>query len=679
MTLLLALLAPAQAADLLVPSAAYPTVQQAVNAAAPGDVLILTELVDGPIDVTKDLTFLGVGVDVAVLTANASPVLKVRSGAQVRVAHLTLDGEHARRLVEVLDAGTVATFDDVKLYDALYGQDGGAIYVHTNGTIDLQRSLLCDNEASGGGHEGGGVQSSSTAIVRASHTVFHDQLANADDGGALRIDGSGTLDHVILSNNRANEGSALMVNGGTVDLRGSLILDNESDSNDDAAAYSTGGFTGSDNLWWGNSDGDIEGGYLAFDVQIDPGVDFSGVSCATATMEDFTPASTTALASTDYGAVTADGDGDGWGDTVDCAPTDPSIFPGATELPADGTDQSCNELELCHLDADADGHGSTQTLYSSALDCNAPGLAPVGAPIDDCDDEDPSRHGGAPELVADGIDQDCDGYEACFEDLDLDGFGGPTTTPATDDTCTEPGLAATSEDCDDADGSVFPGGTDTPGDGIDGDCDGYEFCPYDGDGDGFPARNGELTTSTDCPASEGFTTAGPEDCNDAASTVHPGALELCDELDNDCDGSIDNDVVYLNWYPDGDGDGFGDGSGKPSYDCAPPDGYGPAGDCDDDDPRRSPGFPEAPCDGIDNDCDAATPDDDGCVDTGVPADTDTDVDTDSDTDTDTDTDVDTGPGRIAPDVSPTAEEGCACQAAPRTTPLLQLLGVLRRR
>jgi hypothetical protein len=137
-----------------------------------------------------------------------------------------------------------------------------------------------------------------------------------------------------------------------------------------------------------------------------------------------------------------DSDGDGYPDSVDCAPNDASIYPGATEIPYDGIDQNCSGADLC--DVDLDGF--------DAIVCGGT----------DCNDNDPTIYPGAIDIPGDGIDQSCSGEDAepiC--DLDGDGYLS---------------LACGGDDCNDADASVHPGAVDIPGDGIDQNCDGTDAC-----------------------------------------------------------------------------------------------------------------------------------------------------------------------------------------------------------
>ena len=345
--------------------------------------------------------------------------------------------------------------------------------------------------------------------------------------------------------------------------------------------------------------------------------------------------------------TTLDLDGDGVTSCDgDCDDLDPQSWPGAPDGGLDGVDNNCDGVP--GVDGDGDQQAGTATG----------GL--------DCDDGEPDTWSGAPELC-DGIDNDCDGSVDEDFDLDGDGVttcagdcddGDATTAAAFPELCDGldndcDGLVPADEvdgdgdgapgcgDCDDSEPSTHPAAAEVC-DGVDQDCDVDVDEGFDVDGDGVTTCAGDCLDDnpdvgpaaaeacdgldTDCdPATEptageldedgdgwlpcavwvdhGGPSVGGDDCDDGEATVHPGAAELCDGLDGDCDPGV---------------------SAAPSEQDVDADGHLPCGpyvdagatnaaglplvggdDCDDLEPARNPGQAEV-CDGLDNDCDGAT-------------------------------------------------------------------------
>jgi hypothetical protein len=116
----------------------------------------------------------------------------------------------------------------------------------------------------------------------------------------------------------------------------------------------------------------------------------------------------------------------------------------------------------------------------------------------------------------------------------------------------------------------------------------------------------------DCEQPEGYV-EDPTDCDDLRPTVFPGAPEICDGLDNNCNLAADDGLVFQDFWLDEDGDTFGNPQLQIQR-CLLPDGAADRpGDCDDDAGAVNPDAIEI-CDGIDNDCNAFVDDDDEEVD-----------------------------------------------------------------
>ena len=191
-----------------------------------------------------------------------------------------------------------------------------------------------------------------------------------------------------------------------------------------------------------------------------------------------------------------------------------------------------------------------------------------------------------------------------YADADGDSYGNLNNTQVS---CTgaPAGYVAGSTDCNDADASINPGATEACN-AIDDDCDGQTdngltFLNYytDADADGF--GDASATAVSSCNPVSGSVTDNT-DCNDADATINPGATEVCNGIDEDCDGQSDDGLTFLNYYSDSDSDGFGDASANAVSACSPVQGSVTNNtDCNDTDASVYPGATEI-CNNVDDDC-----------------------------------------------------------------------------
>ena len=226
----------------------------------------------------------------------------------------------------------------------------------------------------------------------------------------------------------------------------------------------------------------------------------------------------------------------------------------------------------------------------------------------DCNDFDAAVNPAAAELC-NGIDDNCNGIVdegaelTVYADADDDGFGNPAVSIEACDLI--PGYVLNNDDCNDAIGSINPDGVEVCNgldDDCDGDIDGGLLLTFyaDLDDDGFGALD---VTIQSCSAPVGYVN-NSLDCNDANAEINPAASEVCNGVDDNCNGSVD-EGLFLTFYFDADADGFGT-SDISTESCSAPAGYVANNlDCNDANPDVNPAATEI-CNGIDDNCDAIT-------------------------------------------------------------------------
>ena len=234
---------------------------------------------------------------------------------------------------------------------------------------------------------------------------------------------------------------------------------------------------------------------------------------------------------------------------------------------------------------------------------------------------------------------------AWYKDQDSDGFGDPDWRIG----CFEPtGLSTIGSDCNDLDGTIYPGAPwqcdgkcndcndpnwpdpgededDLDGDWVRvcaGDCDDldrniYPSAPQLCDGVNNDCNDGSwpAVPPDEIDHDGDYYRGCSGDCAPYEATVHPGALEACNGVDDDCDEVPDDGLPQYAYFRDRDADTYGrTDESLSSCQSAVPGGYSSSpGDCDDADPTVHPGALER-CNGIDDDCNGPSDDISGTID-----------------------------------------------------------------
>jgi hypothetical protein len=344
--------------------------------------------------------------------------------------------------IQLDDGDSTLTIDWAVFEGNVSGGLGGGIVASSGAPVALVRTSFCGNAAAIGGAvfaQGG--------PITATNVRFYDNIATTEAGAVWVSAGASFVgDHVDAVGQVASLAGFAHV-GAVFTLQRSIVAGTRST---DGTATS-GPIHASDSLWFDNLEPATAAMRTAGVLEEDPQL-LDGVPDAICGLRENFPAWTSPARDGSHGDVDRDGsagdlgaagglasdpdawnddDGDGYPPLYDCWEGEADWHPEAVDEPYDDIDADCDRWS----DDDADHDGFDSRAHGGT----------------DCDDTDPDRYVGNPEIPNDGIDQDC----TDLDELDGDGDGWP--------------LGA---DCNDDDVLVHPGAPESFDDGIDADCDG---------------------------------------------------------------------------------------------------------------------------------------------------------------------------------------------------------------
>ena len=538
----------------------------------------LDKTASGSLSVTSDITINGNPSSQTIIDGG-----NTGAGGTTRCAHTFGAG------IFNVNAGTL-TLNRILVKNGNATTYGGGIYAQAGATVNVNNSTVSGNSSP----YGGGILADASTVNLYNSTVSGN-VASIDAGGVMASGSSVTLTNTTVAGNSAPTGGGILATASSA-----LALNNSTVSGNTALSTNGGGIFASTLSTVALNNATIADNVAALDGG---GIYTDG----SATVELKNTISAGNIAST--GSLDCYGTLSSYGYNLVETYAGSGCILDYSVSAVDSTTDIIDQLAL--IGSLASNGGVTLTY---ALDATSPAIdhgdcTNIGGTTVTTDQRGQARTApcdiGSYEVVCG--DNRMTGNETC-DDGNTTSWDGCSATCTLETDADADGYYAGNDDCNDADASINPAATEVC-DAVDNNCDGnidegLATATYyaDADADGFGNASASVTV---CAQPTSYVTDNT-DCNDSDSIVHPGATEVCDAVDNNCDGSSDEGLATATYYADADADGFGNASASVTTCSIQPAAYVTDNtDCDDSSAVVYPSATDTCGDTIDQDCSGA--------------------------------------------------------------------------